>query len=548
VRLAVTPGDASAGLEYRAMTASRYLATSGAVLAVNASYFLPFKGGSPGGGDFVPADGSAASVSGAVISGGKQVSPIEDIDARVDSMVCFAPGRATIVAGQTCPEGFADGVSAGPRLLMGGQAVPRRPLGRDGVFQGAVRLSPEAEAEATRAQANGQRGGGGPRTAVGLNAKGTRLWLVVADGRQPDWSLGASDEDLRALLAELGAVEAMSLDGGGSATMVARGPGGAVLLSRPIHTGVPGRERPLGNHIGVFVDGGAAGAAAGARGLSALLPARTERAVPRLSATMVRSYGAAEARQGVAVDGRHFYAVVNTAIGKYSRATGALVARWAGPRDGLIRHLNSCTVVARDLVCAHSNHPEVPMSSSVEIWDTATLAHKASYSLGNRDEGSLTIVEPYSDDAGADGWLLGFAHYSDDTGVPFKSADYSGLVSVDAAWRRTGGWTIPPSIRKRMAPQAASGGAIGADGLLYLFGHTLPEMYVMARPAMGAELIHVATIGLDAGGQAFAFDPLEPRHIFTIERSRGEVRVFALPELPALPADARRFSKRARSG
>ncbi|WP_416908058.1 MAG: phosphodiester glycosidase family protein [Polymorphobacter sp.] len=381
--------------------------------------------------------------------------------------------------------------------------------------------------------------GGGPRTAVGVSGDGRRLWLVVADGRQPGWSLGASDADLRALFGELGAVEAMSLDGGGSATMVARGPAGPVVLSRPIHTGVPGRERPLGNHIGVFVEG----AAAAARGLSALLPPRAAREVPRLSATMVRSYGAAEARQGVAVDATHFYAVVNTAIGKYSRATGALEARWAGPRGGLIRHLNSCTVVARDLVCAHSNHPEVPMSSSVEIWDTATLAHKASHSLGNRDEGSLTIVEPYRDAGGEEGWLLGFAHYSDETGVPFKSSDYSGLISVDRAWRRTGGWTIPPAIRKRMAPQAASGGAIGPDGLLYLFGHTLPEMYVMAKPAMGAELLHVATIALEAGGQAFAFDPVEPRHIFTIERARGEVRVFALPELPPLPADARLFAR-----
>jgi hypothetical protein len=178
------------------------------------------------------------------------------------------------------------------------------------------------------------------------------------------------------------------------------------------------------------------------------------------------------------------------------------------------------------------------MGSSVEIWDTATMAHKASHSLGNRDEGSLTFVEPM-----AGGWLLGFAHYSDETGVPFKSSDYSALVSVDSEWRRTGGWLIPPAIRKRMAPQAASGGAIGPDGLLYLFGHTLPEMYVLAKPAMGAELVHLATIELEAGGQAFAFDPTAPRRIFAIERQRGEVRAFRLPEIGALPAEARLFAR-----
>ncbi len=531
VRLAVTPADRSAGLEYRATTASRYLAQSGAVLAVNASYFLPFVGGSRGSDDFVPRAGQAAAASGAVISKGEAVSPVEGIDARVDSMICFAPGRAVIVEGQVCPQGFPEGVSAGPRILKSGEFVPRRRLGRDGVFQGATELSPEEAAKPVPASTGP---GGGPRTVAGLNAEGTKLWLVVSDGRQPDWSMGATNDDILALFRDVGAVEAMSMDGGGSATMVARGPGGPLVLSRPIHTGVPGRERPLGNHIGVFVDG----VAGPERGLAAMLPPLEKREVPRLKALMERVYGAPEARQGVAVDAAHIYALVNTAIGKYARDTGRLVARWAAPRGGLIRHLNSCTVVASDLVCAHSNHPEVPMGSSVEIFDTATLAHKDSHSLGNMDEGSLTFVEPM-----AGGWLLGFAHYSDETGVPFKSSDYSSLISVDSEWRRTGGWLIPPAIRKRMAPQAASGGAIGADGLLYLFGHTLPEMYVLAKPAMGAELIHLATIDLDAGGQAFAFDPLDARRIFAIERSLGEVRAFRLPEIGALPADARRFAR-----
>jgi hypothetical protein len=530
VRVAVTEADRSAGLEHVARTASRYLAETGAVLAVNASYFLPFKGGSPGDNDFVPRDGQAALVSGAVISRGEQVSPVESIDARVDSMICFQPGRAVIVAGQLCPEGYPEGVSAGPRLLKDGQFVPRRRLGRDGVLHGATELSPE---EAARPAPAPSGPAGGPRTVVGLNADGTRLWLVVADGRQPDWSLGASNEDILALFAEVGAVNAMSLDGGGSATMVARGPAGPLVLSRPIHTGVPGRQRPLGNHLGVFVDGQPA-----ARGLAALLPPLEARPVPRLKALMERVYGAPEARQGVAVDAGHIYALVNTAIGKYARETGRLVTRWAGPRGGLIRHLNSCTVVATDLVCAHSNHPEVPMGSSVEIFDTATMAHKASHSLGLMDEGSLTFAEPM-----AEGWLLGFAHYSDETGVPFKSSNYASLITTDSQWRRTGGWLIPPAIRKRMAPQAASGGAIGPDGLLYLFGHTLPELYVLARPAMGLELVHLATIDLDAGGQAFAFDPLEPRRIFAIDRGTAEVRAFRLPDIGPLPAEARRFAR-----
>ena len=102
---------------------------------------------------------------------------------------------------------------------------------------------------------------------------------------------------------------------------------------------------------------------------------------------------------------------------------------------------------------------------------------------------------------------------------------------------------IPPAIRKRMAPQAASGGAIGNDGLLYLFGHTLPEMYVLARPKSGAELIHVATIKIAVEGQAFTFDPTDARRIFAIDRPSGTVRVFKLPTIGELPNDAKLFER-----
>lgn len=525
-----TPADRSAGMEYRAQTASDYLAKSGAVLAVNASYFLPFVGGSQGSDDFVPQAGQAAAASGATLSAGQAVSPVEGIDARVDSMICFTPGRAAIVEGQVCPAGYTEGVAAGPRILNAGAVQPRPQLGRDGVFHGATRLT----AEEVAAQPAPAAAGGAPRTVVGLNADGTKMWIVVADGRQPGWSLGATGDDIVALYRGLGATEVMSLDGGGSATMVARGPAGPVVMSRPIHTRVPGRQRPLGNHLGVFVEGGTPAA----RGLGALLPALQPREIPRLKARMEYVYAAPEARQGVAVDAQNIYAVVNTAIGKYARADGRLLARWASPRGGMLRHLNSCIVMAADLVCAHSNHPEVPMGSSVEIFDTTTLTHKASHSLGNMDEGSLTFVEPM-----AGGWMLGFSHYSDETGVPFKLANYSSIISVDDQWRRTGGWLIPPQIRKKMAPQAASGGAIGPDGLLYLFGHTLPELYVLAKPAMGVELLHIATIDLDAGGQAFVFDPVEPRRIFAIDRPSGEVRAFRLPEVGVSP-DTLRFERR----
>jgi hypothetical protein len=60
-----------------------------------------------------------------------------------------------------------------------------------------------------------------PRTAVGVTADGRRL-LVVVDGRQV-LSRGASLPELTAIMKDLGAVEAMNLDGGGSSTLSVRG-------------------------------------------------------------------------------------------------------------------------------------------------------------------------------------------------------------------------------------------------------------------------------------------------------------------------------------
>ena len=255
-----------------------------------------------------------------------------------------------------------------------------------------------------------------------------------------------------------------------------------------------------------------------------------------LDAESLERFPAAEALQGAAIDDGHFYAVVNFAIGKYDRKTGERVGGWLGPRRGLIGHLNSCFAESSRLWCANSNHPEVPMASSVEVFDSSSMTHVDSHSLGLMDEGSLTWFDRLGE-----GWIAGFAHYNDDTGEPYKTNAYAGVHTFDANWRRTGGWRLPPELVERMAPQAASGGAIGPDRLLYVFGHHEPELYVLAKPSMGPTLLHVATISLDAEGQAFAFDPLREDVIWAISRPNREVRSFRLPEIVPQNPDARRF-------
>lgn len=67
-----------------------------------------------------------------------------------------------------------------------------------------------------------------PRTAVGWNDGGD-AWLVAVDGRRPDHSVGMTLGELADFMLELGATDAINLDGGGTSTFVAEGE----VLNRP---------------------------------------------------------------------------------------------------------------------------------------------------------------------------------------------------------------------------------------------------------------------------------------------------------------------------
>jgi hypothetical protein len=245
----------------------------------------------------------------------------------------------------------------------------------------------------------------------------------------------------------------------------------------------------------------------------ALAPAQTLSRLP-----------APEANQGVAVDGAFVYAIGNSEIGKYDRATGQRVALWTGDA-ATFPHLNSCAVIGAELVCASSNYPATPMSSSVEVFDPVNMVHLRSVPLGTQP-GSLTWVDRKD---GA--WWACFANYDERGGEPGRDHRFTTLLRFDDGWRVTGAWMFPNTVLAKFKPRSSSGGAWGADGRLYVTGHDLPEVYVLEIPRIGNELRHVATVAVAVEGQAIAFDRSRPGVLYGISRAKREVVEMQLPRV-----------------
>ena len=136
-------------------------------------------------------------------------------------------------------------VNGGPTLLIGGRAVNR---------YAAEGWSPEALAGQDVAEKDAATSGDArlnffngwllrrnPRTAAGIMADGTLLFVTV-DGRNPTHSVGASIPEMTVLMRDLGAVDAINLDGGGSTATVVNG------LLQGVPSDATG-ERPDGDAI-----------------------------------------------------------------------------------------------------------------------------------------------------------------------------------------------------------------------------------------------------------------------------------------------------------
>jgi len=217
----VTPPDSNDSLPLKARTTSQFLEEFGLQIAINGDGFTPWWSRSPV--DYYPHEG--------------------------DSVV---PLGFSASNGDVYTEGVEDSIGVEPTVYITRQHYPsfnRKPNKIYTAISGD-RMVVE-RGEASYGLDDTERD---PRTAIGINRNGRYLYLVVVDGRQPFYSGGATFLELAKILVDQGAYFAMALDGGGSSTMVIEDENGKPLvLNSPIDNYIPGRERPVANHFGVYI-------------------------------------------------------------------------------------------------------------------------------------------------------------------------------------------------------------------------------------------------------------------------------------------------------
>lgn len=214
IRLLVTPGDPKAERPLKARTTTQFLEEFGVQVAVNGDGFTPWYSNTIF--DYYPHSGDLVSPIGFAASQGVVYSPNTD-----DQPVIYFSRTNRARFGLPIGKVY-HAISGNLMLVEQGQSLP----------------TPQSEPQ--------------PRTALGLDKNGNRLIILVVDGRQPGYSEGATLAELAEMFVSLGAIQAMNLDGGGSSTLAMEKNGKAFLLNTPINHGIPGRQRPVGNHLGIY--------------------------------------------------------------------------------------------------------------------------------------------------------------------------------------------------------------------------------------------------------------------------------------------------------
>lgn len=211
-------------LMFPAQTTSDFLAEYDLQLAINADFFEPWWSNTPWdyyphAGDFIGTRGLSASLGKIATYGYVEPEHYTTLYLSKDNQATF-----------TEPESIYNAVSGLTLIVEDGQSSL--------IDTGDKYLSTNH-----------------PRTIIALDEDEEKLIIIVIDGRQPNYSEGVNLIELAELSIEYGAYTALNLDGGGSTTLVIEDEdGNPQTLNSPIHGRIPGRERPIANHLGVYVD------------------------------------------------------------------------------------------------------------------------------------------------------------------------------------------------------------------------------------------------------------------------------------------------------
>lgn len=223
IRFLVTPGVSpeDAPPFFRAMKTTEFLQQYRLQLAINGDFFYPFHSTTPF--NFYPRRGDRVYTTGISMSEGKVYSPGNNAH---PTLYISKDNRVSI----DTPVGDAYNAISGDALLLKGGVITPQSMTSD-----RYRTEPQ------------------PRLAVGYTRDASTLIVVMVDGRQPNFSEGLSMPDFGRLALEYGLYDAINLDGGGSVTLAIAGADGQPeILNTPIDNYLPGRERIVANHLGVY--------------------------------------------------------------------------------------------------------------------------------------------------------------------------------------------------------------------------------------------------------------------------------------------------------
>ncbi len=218
----MTPGlelvsnDPVSPREYAAQTVQAFAEENETIVAVNGNFFYPFYSSTPF--SYYPRVGELVEINGTAFNAGKMwKGPGGN---KWPSLCISDDNVAEIKTNGICPAETYIGLAGNIQTLKDGEPVD---------FPNEDKL---------------------PRTVVGINETGDRMWVLTVDGRQWPYSAGSTHYFNQRLLKSVGAYNVLNLDGGGSSTLVIQQDGEQELFNAPYHTRIVMRQRPVANFLG----------------------------------------------------------------------------------------------------------------------------------------------------------------------------------------------------------------------------------------------------------------------------------------------------------